>query len=1063
MSTETAYETLQRETSRRALRQRALKLVGEWFLWGLVSCVVTTFFHHRVVFEGQTFQMVGGLSVFPADPGLRRPVKDPLASSGQFEPWLYHLVRERARHGETPLWNPYQGLGAPFLANMQTAPWHPLRYVQQHLPERWRFDVAVLARFAFGLWGMFLLARLLGLERLPSLLSGVAFAFAGYFMFFANMVHLNVEYLLPWHLIGVELAFRGWQRIGALFFGATVWLSHAGGFPESTALTMMVAALFGLFRLVSPVTSDIPRARVTGHLALGALLGTLLAAPLILPFLEFLDHSVHLHATDRKVGMTAFPSQMGFALLVPHMERFGAGMNGPFSYNVPPYVGLVVAVFAGFAVLSLLRRETFDPVTLFFALFTALVTAKLLDVPYVRRIGAFPVLSQIILRKYLGPLTAFGFAFLAGRGLHVFLRHERSRGLLFVPCALATWMFLHEVHDLALPETPDPLWFSATPTWVLGALIGLALFVVFAPRAMRWRPLAITAALFVTALAWSELHRYAPAERGSRKLAMHAPLGLENLLPALRERRILGTQGVLPPNWATQYEVQDPRLLDAIVDARYRGLIDALFSMPLRDRWDGPRPDEETLNFDGLDILGIEYLITTREWLSRLERPPLESAVSRASGPSAWQTDGGIPALQVPPDGRLFLGPFLVPQQGSALVHVRGTFERAFPSATLHTLGVARPVYDTGPRTLDVLASSYPANVATLSIDDRTGALEPELFAGRPTLVEIRPTLDGRLLPGSRVTLTNVRWEGKRLPADDYVATQRFPTDLLPDVEGSYDVHVAPHPLRLWFPPSRRPALGADLAFQFDFGGNVPGSAEARIQLLAHPIASRVDAPTPKLLPTGLSFDLHEHRGRKLYLELRFPAEEGAVARFRDARLADQSFRFRTIQESPLLVLENRLAHPRAYLVHDVAAVDEAELARRLRAPDLDPRQLALVTGEHAESFTSSAPRGEPRVRIERPSSDRLRLEIAPESRALLVVLETYSPGWRAKVDGREVPVVPVLGAMRGVYVDDGDHVVDMFYEPTSWFVGRLLMCAGLFVLALYLAWPFAAASRRTA
>ena len=57
---------------------------------------------------------------------------------------------------------------------------------------------------------------------------------------------------------------------------------------------------------------------------------------------------------------------------------------------------------------------------------------------------------------------------------------------------------------------------------------------------------------------------------------------------------------------------------------------------------------------------------------------------------------------------------------------------------------------------------------------------------------------------------------------------------------------------------------------------------------------------------------------------------------------------------------------------------------------------------------------------------------------ALLVVAETWFPGWEATVDGRPVPVLKADGAFLGVVVDAGSHEVSLSYpRPAASTLGR--------------------------
>ena len=57
-------------------------------------------------------------------------------------------------------------------------------------------------------------------------------------------------------------------------------------------------------------------------------------------------------------------------------------------------------------------------------------------------------------------------------------------------------------------------------------------------------------------------------------------------------------------------------------------------------------------------------------------------------------------------------------------------------------------------------------------------------------------------------------------------------------------------------------------------------------------------------------------------------------------------------------------------------------------------------------------------------------------------------------MDGRAAPVVEVFGALRGIVIEPGFHVVEMSYRPLSVFGGAGLSALGLLAAAI-LAWRF--------
>jgi uncharacterized membrane protein YfhO len=70
--------------------------------------------------------------------------------------------------------------------------------------------------------------------------------------------------------------------------------------------------------------------------------------------------------------------------------------------------------------------------------------------------------------------------------------------------------------------------------------------------------------------------------------------------------------------------------------------------------------------------------------------------------------------------------------------------------------------------------------------------------------------------------------------------------------------------------------------------------------------------------------------------------------------------------------------------------------------------------------------------------------------RGLLIVSETFYPGWDAYVDGKAQPIYEAFGALRGVVLESGSHQVEMRYRPGIVVVGAALSFSAI-VLSLLL------------
>jgi hypothetical protein len=169
-------------------------------------------------------------------------------------------------------------------------------------------------------------------------------------------------------------------------------------------------------------------------------------------------------------------------------------------------------------------------------------------------------------------------------------------------------------------------------------------------------------------------------------------------------------------------------------------------------------------------------------------------------------------------------------------------------------------------------------------------------------------------------------------------------------------------------------------------------------------------------------------------------------------RVTDQS----VPGETEYVVLENRRALPRAWLVNEVVPVDAAGLVQAIRHAQLpdgrrfDPRTMALVNAdEHAE--TRRYPPGVATVRVTSIRDGRIALDVVSQG-GYLVLSETFYPGWRARIGGEEVEVERANLGLQGIVVPPGTHRVDVEFEPVSLRVGQLASGLGLLAVALFLA-----------
>jgi hypothetical protein len=162
-----------------------------------------------------------------------------------------------------------------------------------------------------------------------------------------------------------------------------------------------------------------------------------------------------------------------------------------------------------------------------------------------------------------------------------------------------------------------------------------------------------------------------------------------------------------------------------------------------------------------------------------------------------------------------------------------------------------------------------------------------------------------------------------------------------------------------------------------------------------------------------------------------------------------------------IVVLENKsvLARAMAVPARGVEVVpDVNQQLARLRNPSFNPEQSVILSGPPPQVVDRGTSTGLPvntEVRITESGINHLTLKAAAPQPAILVLSQTYYPGWKATIDGNEVDVFPANIALTGIALPAGSHEVRFVFQPMSFRIGSLLtlistmILGGLFIAGL--------------
>jgi len=80
----------------------------------------------------------------------------------------------------------------------------------------------------------------------------------------------------------------------------------------------------------------------------------------------------------------------------------------------------------------------------------------------------------------------------------------------------------------------------------------------------------------------------------------------------------------------------------------------------------------------------------------------------------------------------------------------------------------------------------------------------------------------------------------------------------------------------------------------------------------------------------------------------------------------------------------------------------------------------------------------------------KIELKTFSDANQILVLADTYYPGWKAYVDNKETKIFPANIVQRAIIVPKGKHIITFLYDPDSFRWGSIVSLFG-YGLVLFL------------
>jgi hypothetical protein len=150
---------------------------------------------------------------------------------------------------------------------------------------------------------------------------------------------------------------------------------------------------------------------------------------------------------------------------------------------------------------------------------------------------------------------------------------------------------------------------------------------------------------------------------------------------------------------------------------------------------------------------------------------------------------------------------------------------------------------------------------------------------------------------------------------------------------------------------------------------------------------------------------------------------------------------------------ENRAVLPRAFLISKYLVVpNRLERMKLIRGKGFDPTQTVLLEEppDPPRRSQDPVPDGD-RVQVIARSLNRIDCTADCPAPRILFLSETYYPGWKVWVDGKQEKIYRADHAFRAVALGPGRHTITFKYQPFSFYLGAVISLLTLIALLAFL------------
>ncbi|MEO0091785.1 MAG: hypothetical protein ABIK61_03640 [candidate division WOR-3 bacterium] len=129
---------------------------------------------------------------------------------------------------------------------------------------------------------------------------------------------------------------------------------------------------------------------------------------------------------------------------------------------------------------------------------------------------------------------------------------------------------------------------------------------------------------------------------------------------------------------------------------------------------------------------------------------------------------------------------------------------------------------------------------------------------------------------------------------------------------------------------------------------------------------------------------------------------------------------------------------PRAFFCSDYQVIkDDNEILNRLSNDSFDVSQIVILEEEPETKLSGQTANSQ--VSIQKWDIDYIKVLVNTDQAGFLVLSEIYYPEWKARLDKKPTKIYRADFCLRAVFVPQGEHIVEFYYDKHNVKVGGLI------------------------